>query len=375
MAAPGFWQDRERASKVIAEARSLKGRLRAYEETRETADEAEVLLELAEEELSMGRGDQGGPGTQSGGSTRSDPAVPGAPGVDGPADTGAAGTTVAELVATLERLERQVVRLEFQSLLGGEYDPNNAILAIHPGAGGTESMDWAEMLLRMYTRWAERRGFTVELLDLLPGDEAGVKSATLQVNGEYAYGYLKAERGVHRLVRISPFDAAGRRHTSFASVDVWPVVENDTDIEIKPEEIRIDTYRASGAGGQYVNKTESAVRITHLPTGIVVQCQNERSQHANRETAMRMLKARLLQRRLEEQQEKLEQIRGEHGEIAWGYQIRSYVFCPYTMVKDHRTGVETSNVQAVMDGEIDEFIEAFLRQEAASAGARKEARA
>lgn len=338
MAAPDIWQDRERAQHVIAEVGNLKSRLRVFDAAMEAAEEAQVLLELAEEELESG--------------------------VTGP-DGGAA---FAELTAAMEKLKKQVEDLEFQSLLGGEYDRNSAILAIHPGAGGTESMDWAEMLLRMYTRWAERRGFQVQLLDLLPGEEAGVKSATLQINGEYAYGYLRSERGVHRLVRISPFDAAGRRHTSFASVDVWPVVENDTDVEIKPEELRIDTYRASGAGGQYVNKTESAVRITHLPTGIVVQCQTERSQHANRETAMRMLKARLLQKRLEEQQEKLEQIRGEHGEIAWGYQIRSYVFCPYTLVKDHRTNVETSNVEAVMDGEIDPFIEAFLRQEAAAAG-------
>lgn len=336
MAAPDFWQDRERAQHVIGEASNVKSRLRIFDETAEAAEEAEVLLELVEEEMETGAGST---------------------------DESA---TLAELTAAVEKLDKQVVQLEFQSLLGGEYDRNSAILAIHPGAGGTESMDWAEMLLRMYTRWAERRGFQVQLLDLLPGDEAGVKSATLQINGEYAYGYLRAERGVHRLVRISPFDAAGRRHTSFASVDVWPVVENDTDVEIKPEELRIDTYRASGAGGQYVNKTESAIRITHIPTGIVVQCQTERSQHANRETAMRMLKARLLQKKLEEQQERLDQLRGEHGEIAWGNQIRSYVFCPYTMVKDHRTDAETGNVQAVMDGEIDPFIEAFLRQEAAA---------
>jgi len=234
-------------------------------------------------------------------------------------------------------------------------------LHIHAGAGGTEAQDWAEMLTRMYTRWAEDHGYTVEVLDSLPGEEAGIKSISLAVKGHRAYGYLKAERGVHRLVRISPFDASGRRHTSFASVTVEPDVEDDGEIEIDPSDLRIDTYRASGAGGQHVNKTESAVRITHLPTGIVVQCQSERSQHSNRDRAMRMLRARLLQRKLEEQQKKMAELRGEQAEIAWGSQIRSYVFQPYTMVKDHRTDAETGNVQAVMDGEIDMFIEAYLR--------------
>jgi len=255
-----------------------------------------------------------------------------------------------------------VERLELSTLLNGEYDHADAILSVHAGAGGTEAMDWAQMLMRMYTRWAEEKGYQVEILDILPGEEAGIKSVSLSIKGDLAYGYLKAEQGVHRLVRISPFDASGRRHTSFASVSVEPDVEEDGEIVIDPNDLRIDTFRASGAGGQHVNKTESAVRITHIPTGIVVTCQSERSQHANRDRAMRMLRARLLQRRLEEQQKKMEELRGQQGEIAWGNQIRSYVFTPYTLVKDHRTGAETSNVNAVMDGEIDMFIEAYLRR-------------
>lgn len=271
-------------------------------------------------------------------------------------------TAKQEALAGIRELERDVERMEVASLLTGEHDHAPAILSIHPGAGGTEAQDWAEMLLRMYTRWAERRGFKVEILDLLPGEEAGIKSVTVSIEGDKAFGYLYPEKGVHRLVRISPYDASGRRHTSFASVEVSPQVEEDTEIEISPSDLRIDTYRASGAGGQHVNKTDSAVRITHLPTGIVVQCQNERSQHANRESAMRILRSKLLELKLQEQREKLEALRGEQAEIAWGSQIRSYVFCPYTLVKDHRTEVETGNVEAVMDGEIDLFIEACLRQ-------------
>lgn len=266
-----------------------------------------------------------------------------------------------ELDGNLTKLGPELNRLELSTLLRGEFDHNNAYLTIHPGAGGTESQDWASMLLRMYTRWAENRGFKGELVDLLPGDEAGIKSATLYIQGENVFGYLRGEKGVHRLVRISPFDASGRRHTSFASVDVMPELNDEIDIEIKPEEIKMDTFRSGGAGGQYVNKTESAVRLTHLPTGIVVSCQNERSQHQNREVAMRLLKAKLAEKHREEQEEKIAQIKGEQREIAWGSQIRSYVFCPYTMVKDHRTETETGNVQAVMDGDIDQFIEAFLR--------------
>ncbi len=246
-------------------------------------------------------------------------------------------------------------------MLSGRYDANNAIMSFHAGAGGTEAQDWVEMLIRMYTRWAERRGFKVEVLDYLEGDEAGVKNATLLVKGDYAYGYLKSEKGVHRLVRISPFDAAGRRHTSFALVEVIPEITDDVDIEINPEDIKVDTYRSSGAGGQHVNKTESAVRITHIPTGIVVQCQNERSQMQNRETAMRMLKARLLEIKEREREREINAIKGEHVDMGWGNQIRSYVFHPYSMVKDHRTDYEVGNVQAVMDGEIDDFINEYLK--------------
>lgn len=267
----------------------------------------------------------------------------------------------AELEDSVEKLETAVSALELSALLDGEYDSHNAILSIHPGAGGTESQDWASMLLRMYTRWADSRGYTVETLDYQPGDEAGIKSVTLLISGMNAYGYLRAEKGVHRLVRISPFDASGRRHTSFSSVDVLPEITDEETIEIRPDDLRIDTYRASGAGGQHVNKTDSAIRITHIPTGIVVQCQSERSQHANREAAMKILRARLAERREQERQARLMELKGEQGEIAWGNQIRSYVFCPYTLVKDHRTNVEIGNVEAVMDGMIDPFIEAYLK--------------
>ena len=250
--------------------------------------------------------------------------------------------------------------LKISTLLDGEYDKNNAIVTLHSGAGGTEACDWTNMLFRMYTKWADRNDFQVEILDMLDGDEAGLKSVTIQVNGENAYGYLKSEKGIHRLVRVSPFDSSGRRHTSFASCDVMPEIENDTDIQINTDDIRIDTYRASGAGGQHVNKTSSAIRITHNPTGIVVQCQDERSQFSNKDRAMKMLKSKLLSLKIEEQMKKLAEIRGDVKEIGWGSQIRSYVFMPYTMVKDHRTSEETGNVQAVMDGNIDNFISAYL---------------
>ncbi len=250
--------------------------------------------------------------------------------------------------------------LKISTLLDGEYDRNNAIVTLHSGAGGTEACDWTNMLFRMYTKWADKNDFQVEILDILDGDEAGLKSVTIQVNGENAYGYLKSEKGIHRLVRVSPFDSSGRRHTSFASCDVMPEIENDTEIEINPEDIRVDTYRASGAGGQHVNKTSSAIRITHNPTGIVVQCQDERSQFSNKDRAMKMLKSKLLSLKIEEQMKKLAEIRGDVKEIGWGSQIRSYVFMPYTMVKDHRTSEETGNVQAVMDGGIDNFISAYL---------------
>ncbi len=270
----------------------------------------------------------------------------------------------AEVSDGAARLSEEVSRLELRELLRGKYDTADAIVSLHAGAGGTEAQDWVQMLWRMYQRWAEGRGFEVELLDVLPGDDAGVKSVDIEVRGDYAYGYLRAEKGVHRLVRISPFDASGRRHTSFASVDVLPVMEGDALIEINPEDLRVDTFRSGGAGGQHVNKTESAVRITHVPTGIVVACQNERSQHSNRETAMRMLRAKLLERKEEEERAELARLRGDQGAIAWGNQIRSYVFQPYTLVKDHRTNTEIGNVQAVMDGELDPFIESYLRKEA-----------
>lgn len=323
MTQPGFWDDQERAKQVSRELTQLKAKLETWERTYGRCDDLKVLQELAEDE-----GDE---------------------------------ETHDEVARGVVELERDVERLELESLFTEEYDDHSAILSIHPGAGGTESQDWAEMLLRMYTRWAESHGYTVEVLDYLEGEEAGIKSVTLSIAGGRAYGYLKAEKGVHRLVRISPFDASGRRHTSFASVDVLPEVDDDVSVALDPNDLRIDTYRASGAGGQHVNKTSSAVRITHMPTGIVVQCQSERSQHANRDSAMKILRSRLAELKMMEQQEKLQEIRGEQNEIAWGSQIRSYVFCPYTMVKDHRTDVEVGNVQSVMDGEIDTFIEAYLR--------------
>ena len=261
---------------------------------------------------------------------------------------------------SVDELEKSVNQFEISSLLSGEDDLRDSFLTIHPGAGGTESQDWADMLFRMYNRWAERKGFTVELLDYQPGEEAGLKSASIKVKGEFAFGLLKAESGVHRLVRISPFDSNAKRHTSFASVHVYPVVEDSVDVGIKDDDIRIDTFRASGAGGQHVNKTSSAIRITHFPTGIVVTCQTERSQHKNKETAMNMLKARLYQLHLEEQAKKMEKFEKTKKKIEWGSQIRSYVFAPYNMVKDHRTDVETGNTQAVMDGDIDKFIDAYL---------------
>jgi peptide chain release factor 2 len=266
-----------------------------------------------------------------------------------------------ELVKDTKELIAKLNDFELQLLLNEPYDKNNAILELHPGAGGTESQDWASMLLRMYTRYAERQGYKVETLDYLPGDEAGVKSVTLSIKGHNAYGYLKAEKGVHRLVRISPFDSSGRRHTSFVSCEVMPEITDDTEIEIRTEDLKVDTYRASGAGGQHVNTTDSAVRITHTPTNTIVSCQTERSQIKNRERAMKMLMAKLVQRRLEEQQAQLAEIRGEQKEIGWGSQIRSYVFHPYSLVKDHRTNTEVGNVQSVMDGEITPFIDSYLR--------------
>ncbi|HBT47842.1 MAG TPA: peptide chain release factor 2 [Peptococcaceae bacterium] len=324
MASPAFWEDRERAEGVTRRVTALREKVDQVENLAAKLAQIQELWELALAE-------------------RDD-------------------SLEEEISKELAELEGRVEEVAAETLLSGPYDRHNAILSLHPGAGGTESQDWAAMLLRMYTRWAEEQGFEVELLDYLEGEEAGIKSATLLIKGQNAYGYLKAERGIHRLVRISPFDAAGRRHTSFASVDVVPEVEFEDDIEIKPEELKIDTFRSQGAGGQYVNKTDSAVRITHLPTGIVVTCQNERSQHANRLAAMKILKAKLLERKMKKQEEELARLRGEQREIAWGNQIRSYVFHPYSLVKDHRTGVEVGNVQAVMDGWLDPFIQAYLRK-------------
>jgi len=271
---------------------------------------------------------------------------------------------LSDFTAGLEEFSKVVEAGEIKKMLGGEHDRKNAIVTIHPGAGGTESQDWAEMLLRMYLRWIERRGFKRDMIDYQPGDEAGLKSATLTVTGEYAFGLLSAEAGVHRLVRISPFDQAARRHTSFASVLVWPELADDIEVEIEDKDIRIDTYRSSGAGGQHVNVTDSAVRITHMPSGIVVSCQNERSQHRNRDSAMRVLRARLFDMRLKEQQAKLDQIGGAKKEIAFGHQIRSYVLHPYQLIKDHRTKFEVGDVNRVLDGDLDEFIKAYLMQKA-----------
>ena len=318
-----FWSDQENAQKVLRELAKLRQAVSGVNDLQKQVTDLLELLELAVEEEEE--------------------------------------EVLAEIEAGSKRLLLEVDRLELTTLLKGEFDQNNAYLTIHPGAGGTESQDWASMLLRMYTRWSEIRGFKAELIDLLPGDEAGIKSATLYIQGENVFGYLRGEKGVHRLVRISPFDASGRRHTSFSSIDVMPELNDEIDLEIRPEDIKMDTYRSGGAGGQHVNKTDSAVRLTHLPTGIVVACQNERSQHQNRDVAMKLLKAQLAEKYRQEQEEKVAEIKGEQREIAWGSQIRSYVFCPYTMVKDHRTEAETGNVQAVMDGEIDFLIDAFLR--------------
>ena len=269
-------------------------------------------------------------------------------------------SVLGEVKSGVKELANQLETMKLDTLLSGQYDKNNAILTLHAGAGGTEAQDWASMLLRMYQRWAERKNFKVEELDFLAGEEAGVKSVTILIKGLNAYGYLKAEKGVHRLVRISPFDASGRRHTSFASLDVMPELDDDVEIDINPDELRIDTYRSSGAGGQHINKTDSAIRITHIPTGIVVSCQNERSQHKNKETAMKMLKAKLIELAELEQKKKMNEIQGDLMEIGWGSQIRSYVFHPYNMVKDHRTNFEVGNINAVMDGDLDGFINAYL---------------
>ena len=323
MEAPGFWDDPDYSNKRMKELKNLKDTVQLIEGLCTQKDDIFTLIEMGYEEEDE--------------------------------------SLIPEIEAELDDFVEKLEDVRISTLLSGEYDKNNAILKLNAGAGGTESCDWASMLYRMYTRWAERKGFTIEVLDYLDGDEAGIKSVTWQVNGENAYGYLKSEKGVHRLVRISPFNAQGKRQTSFVSLDVMPEIEEDVDVEINMDDLRIDTYRSSGAGGQHINKTSSANRITHIPTGIVVQCQNERSQHQNKDKAMQMLKAKLYMLKQETNAEKLSDIRGEVKEIGWGNQIRSYVLQPYTMVKDHRTNEESGNVDAVLDGAIDPFINAYLK--------------
>ncbi len=319
-----FWQkDPQETGKVLSQIKQLKSKLETYQNAEKEIQNLEDLTELVimENDESIAK----------------------------------------EILHNTKKLEAEIEKIQLETLLSGKYDKCNAILTLHPGAGGTESQDWAEMLYRMYTRWATKNGYEVKELDYLEGDEAGIKSVTFEIIGENAYGYMKGEMGVHRLVRISPFDAGGRRHTSFASLEVLPEITDDIQIEINPDDLRVDTYRASGAGGQHINKTSSAVRITHIPTNIVVACQSERSQIQNRETAMKMLKSKLLDLKEKEQKDKIEDLKGEQKDIAWGSQIRSYVFCPYTLVKDHRTNYEIGNVESVMDGNIDDFIEAYLK--------------
>ncbi|HEX7050065.1 MAG TPA: peptide chain release factor 2 [Longimicrobiales bacterium] len=323
MAEPGFWDDTETARGVIAEVKELKSWVEPWQRLDKKAADLDELAELL--------------------AADPDPALE------------------AEWSAEVEALGHDVEKLELRNMLRGPDDARDALLTVHPGAGGTESQDWAEMLMRMYTRWAEEHGFAVEVLDLQPAEEAGVKSVTLEIRGQYAYGYLKAEKGVHRLVRISPFDAQARRHTSFASVFVYPMVDDAIEVEINEKDLRIDTFRAGGKGGQHVNKTDSAVRIVHIPTGIVVSCQNERSQGQNKATAMKMLRAALYQHELERRQAERDRVEAEKTEIGWGNQIRSYVFQPYTMVTDHRTELKVGDVQRVMDGDLDPFIEAYLK--------------
>lgn len=321
--APDFYNDMDAAGKVLQKTKGLRDKIERFDSLYSDWEDLTTLVLLAIEE--------------------DDDSV------------------LDEIKTGFDALSKHLEDMRLETLLSGPYDKNSAILTLHAGAGGTEAQDWCEMLFRMYTRWAERRGYKVTTLDYLDGEEAGIKSVTIEVEGLNAYGYAKAEKGVHRLVRISPFDSSGRRHTSFASVEVMPVIEDDIEININPEDLRVDTYRSSGAGGQHINKTESAIRITHLPTGIVVTCQNERSQHKNRETAMKMLKSKLIEVAEREHKEKIEDLKGVQMEIGWGSQIRSYVFHPYSMVKDHRTNFETGNTGAVMDGDLDGFIQEYLK--------------
>ena len=331
--APDFWDDMENSQKVLQRTGKLKNTVEAYDKLCASYEDLQLLIEMGNEEEDL--------------------------------------SLIEEITNSINELEEGLAALRLETLLTGEYDKNNAILTVHAGAGGTEAMDWVSMLVRMYSRWTERHGFKLQMLDFLDGDEAGLKNATLHIEGENAYGYLKSESGIHRLVRVSPFDSSGRRHTSFASLEVMPEISDDNDIEIREEDIKMDVFRSSGAGGQHINKTSSAVRLTHIPTGIVVACQNERSQFQNREQAMRMLKSKLLEIKEREHLEKIEDIKGVQKEIAWGSQIRSYVFMPYTLAKDHRTGFESGNINAVMDGDLDGFINAYLN--AASNGELGEA--
>lgn len=319
-----FWSDPEKAQKVMKEKKSIEDKLRELEELKSQLEDLEVMVEMADEEQDEELAD--------------------------------------EAETAFERLSQHLEDLMLRTLLNGKYDRNNAIISVHAGSGGTDAQDWAQMLFRMYTRWCEKKGYKAKLIDMQDDTEAGIKSATLLVEGENAYGYLKNEKGVHRIVRISPFDSSGRRHTSFASLDVTPEIDDDVEIEINPEDLKIDTYRSSGAGGQHVNTTDSAIRITHLPTNIVVTCQNERSQHQNRDVAMKLLMSKLIELKEQEKKESLDQLKGDYSQITWGSQIRSYVFHPYTMVKDHRTGAEVGNVDAVMDGDLDYFINEKLKQ-------------
>lgn len=332
-AAPDFWDDVENSQKVMQKIGSLKAKVTGYESLKSDYEDALVMIELADEEGDL--------------------------------------SLLDDCTASVKDIETRVEDMTLSTLLSGEFDGKNALLTFHAGAGGTEAQDWAEMLFRMYNRWGERHGYKVSTLDYLDGDVAGIKSATILVEGENAYGYLKGEMGIHRLVRVSPFDSSGRRHTSFASVEVMPEIDDDVNVEIREEDIKMDVYRASGAGGQKVNKTSSAVRLTHIPTGIVVSCQIERSQHQNREVAMRMLKSKLVEIKERENLERIEDIKGDQKEIAWGSQIRSYVFMPYTLAKDHRTGFEMGNITAVMDGDIDGFINAYLKQKSAQEAEEK----
>jgi len=326
----GFWNDSKKSSIILQKIKTTKNKVETFNKLNNELNSLIEMSDLLIEESSASETEQD-------------------------------NTLIKDILDGTNTLQTELDNLEVETLLSGKYDINNAIVTIHPGAGGTESQDWAEMLYRMYTRWANANNFTVQELDYLDGDEAGLKSVTFLISGDYAYGYMKSEKGVHRLVRISPFDAGGRRHTSFASVEVLPEITEDIEIDINPDDLRIDTYRASGAGGQHINKTSSAIRITHIPTNIVVACQTERSQLQNKETAMKMLKSKLLDLKEREHKEKIEDLKGEQKDIAWGSQIRSYVFCPYTLVKDHRTNFETGNVQSVMDGDLNGFMKEYLK--------------